>query len=148
MHVDAAGSLISKLKTLREKMKTWKKSLQPAFRNILERKISLIHMVTITAKQIGKVTWCILRDEDSRFYHSRVSARLKCNKIKVVEQDGMRYFSHKEKEHILTDYYCGILGKTAITQYLIDLKEVHPNHSDLSTLTLPFSEEKSLVLLS
>jgi hypothetical protein len=172
VHDDAIGSFVSKLKILREKAKTWKKTLQPdrahldnakqtlelmdwleekhslssieaAFRNVLKRKISsLIHMVTITARQIGKVTWCILGDEDSRFYHYRASTRLKCNKIRVVEHDEMCFFTHKEKECILTDYYRDILGKTVITQDLINLKEVYPNQSALSTLTLPFTEEE------
>jgi hypothetical protein len=100
VHLDAAGSLVGKLKILWEKARTWKKSLLPdrahlniakqtlnlldwieekhplaplelVFRSILKRKISsLIHSVAVTARQIGKVTWCVLGNEDSRFYHS------------------------------------------------------------------------------
>jgi hypothetical protein len=62
-------------------------------------------MIAITARQIGKVTWCLLGDEDSRFYHSHAPARLKSNKIKMVEQQGTCFFSNKEKERIFTDYY-------------------------------------------
>jgi hypothetical protein len=40
--------------------------LESTFRRILKNKISsLIHLVAIAARQIGKVTWCVLRDEDS-----------------------------------------------------------------------------------
>jgi hypothetical protein len=123
--------------------------LELAFRNILKRKISsLIHLVTITARQLGKVTWCVLGDEDSRFYHSRVSPRLKANKIKVVEQYGLHFFTHKEKERIFTDFFQNILGKKVSTQDLIDLEEVYPNKVDLSFLSQPFSEEEILKALS
>jgi hypothetical protein len=72
--------------------------VESVFRDILKRKISsLIHLVAVTARQIGKVTWCVLGVEDTRVYHSRASVRLKANKIKVVEQEGSRFFIHKEK---------------------------------------------------
>jgi hypothetical protein len=106
---DSIGTLVGRVKNLLQKEKTWKKSLQPdrsllnnakrvldlmdwveqrrslshlenIFRNMIKRKIaSLIHIIAITARQIGKVTWCVLRDEDSHFYHSRASARLRSN---------------------------------------------------------------------
>jgi hypothetical protein len=156
VHVDVAGSLVSKLKTLREKAKKWKKTLQPdraylnvtnqtlalidwieesrllspldlTFKTILKRKISsLIHLVAVTPRQIGKVTWCILGDEDTIFFHSRASARLKSNKIKVIDHDGIQSFTHKEKERILMDYYRDIIGNSAVAQQLIDLQEVYP----------------------
>jgi hypothetical protein len=78
------------------------------------------------ARQIGKVTWCVLGDDDTRFFHSHTSARLKSNKIKVIDHDGIRSFSHKEKECILVDYYRDILGNSVVTQQLIDLQEVYP----------------------
>jgi hypothetical protein len=95
VHSDVAGSLGSKLKTLRKKVEIWKKSLQPdrahlnaanqtlelidwieelcqlstlelTFRSILKKKISsLIQLVAIIARQIGKVTWCVLGDENT-----------------------------------------------------------------------------------
>jgi hypothetical protein len=45
----------------------------------------------------------------------------------MVEQDGMRFFTHKEKERIFTDLYRNILGKKTITQDLIDLEEMYPS---------------------
>jgi hypothetical protein len=101
-------------------------------------------LVAITTRQIGKITWCLLGDEDSKFNQSQALARLKANKIKVVEQDGMHFFMHKERERIFTDYYQNILGKKAITHYLIDLEEVYPNKVNLSFLTQPFSKEEIL----
>jgi hypothetical protein len=62
----------------------------------------------------------------------------------------LRFFTHKEKERILTDFYRIILGTKASTQDLIDLKEVYPNRVDLSSLAQPFSEEeihKALILI-
>jgi hypothetical protein len=164
------GTLGAKLKILRQKAKCWKKSLQPdrshlnnskkaldlmdwieeprslshietIFRNIVKRKISsLIHLVAVAARQIGKVNWCVLGDEDTGFYHSRASARLRSNKIKTVESGGTRYFIHKEKERIFTNFYRNILGKNLPSQNLIDLEEVYPNSVDLTPLTSPFSE--------
>jgi hypothetical protein len=59
----------------------------------------------VSARQIGKITRCRLGDEDSGFYHAQASARLRTNKIKIVESKGIQYFTHKEKERIFTKYY-------------------------------------------
>jgi hypothetical protein len=40
--------------------------------------------MAIAARQIGKVTWCVLGDEDSRFYHARASTRLFLDNEKKV----------------------------------------------------------------
>jgi hypothetical protein len=43
--------------------------IETVFRNLLKRKIAdLIHLAAIAARQIGKVTWCVLGDEDSSFF--------------------------------------------------------------------------------
>jgi hypothetical protein len=95
------GNLVAKLKFLRQKANIWKKTLKPdrahlntakitldlidwieekwpltflegLFRKILKKKISsLIHLVANAARQVGKLTWCALGDEDTRFYHSQ-----------------------------------------------------------------------------
>jgi hypothetical protein len=65
----------------------------------------------------------------------------------MVDHDGMFFFSHKEKEHILSDYYRDILGNSVATQEFIDLEEVYPTQIDLSTLTQPFSEDEILNVL-
>jgi hypothetical protein len=115
--------------------------IETIFRNIVKRKVSdLIHVVAIVARQIGKVNWCVLGDDDSRFYHARASTRLRSNLIKSIESNGTRYFTHKEKERILTNYYWEILGKDFPSQDSIDLDEVYPNSVDLSTRISPFSE--------
>jgi hypothetical protein len=114
-------TLVARLKTLCQKASVWKKSLQPnrshlknakkainlmdwieeqrrlsyietIFRNIVKRKISnLIHLVAIAARQIGKVNWCVLGDEDSSFYHARASTRLRSNLIKAVESENSHF---------------------------------------------------------
>jgi retron-type reverse transcriptase len=118
-------------------------SLEASFRNILKRKIAfLIHLIAIAARQIGKVTWCTLGDEDSRFYHARASARLRQNKIKVIESGGIHYFTHKEKERIFTDYYRAILGSEATIQPLIEFREVYTTQLNLSHLSHPFTEQE------
>jgi hypothetical protein len=115
---------------------------------ILKKRISsLIHLVAIAGRQVGKLTWCVLGDEDTRFYHSRASARLRTNKIKIVESEGIRFFTHNEKERILTNYYRDILGKSALSTSLIELNEVYPNQIDLSALSRPFGEEEILKVL-
>jgi exonuclease III len=129
---DAIGTLVARVKFLRQKANSWKKSLKPdrvhlnnakraldlmdwieelrtllnlesIFRNLLKKKIAyLINLIAIAARQIGKVTWCSLGDEDSHFHHSRASARLRSNQIKIVESGGSCFFTHKEKERVLT----------------------------------------------
>lgn len=166
------ASLVSILKDIRKKASIWKKSLKPerfhlscakrclivldwieeqrplsllesTFRNLLKSKIEeLIHSVVVSARRRGKVNWCILGDEDTSFYHARASTRLRCNQIKVVEQDGQRFFNHKEKKQILTIFYKNLLGSRTTTSNLIDLASLYPSPLDLSSLTLPFSEQE------
>jgi hypothetical protein len=118
-HTDAVATLVAKLKLLRQNAKYWKKTLKPdcahldiakktlelmdwieeerplthletIFRNIVKKRIVLlIHMIAISARQIGKVTWCTLGDEDTRFYHARASAQLRVKKIKLLEDGGV-----------------------------------------------------------
>jgi hypothetical protein len=77
--------------------------MENIFRNLFKRKVShLIHLVAIAARQIGKVTWCVMGDEDSSFYHSRASARLRANHIKIVESEETHFFTHREKERDLS----------------------------------------------
>jgi hypothetical protein len=131
---DAAGTLVARIKILCQKAKAWKKTLQPnrshlnnatksldlmdwiedqralshietIFRNLHKRKIAyLIHLVVVATRQIGKVSWCALGDEDSSFYHSRASTRLRSNIMKAVESGGTCFFTHKEKERVLINH--------------------------------------------
>jgi hypothetical protein len=46
--------------------------LENIFKNLIKRKIaSLIHIIVIAARQIEKVIWCVLGNEDSHFYTYR-----------------------------------------------------------------------------
>ena len=65
---------------------------------------------TVAARQRDKLNWCLLGNEDTRFYHKRASARLRANQIKVIHQDGMPHYSQESKHKILTDYYKNIMG--------------------------------------
>jgi hypothetical protein len=96
--------------------------------------------VSIAARQIGKIAWCVLGDEDSSFFHSRASSRLRSNLIKTLESGGTRFFIHKEKERVLTNYYRDILEKSFPPQDLLDLEGIYPNSLNLASLTSPFSE--------
>jgi hypothetical protein len=72
--------------------------IESIFRNLLKRKVSHhVQLVAIAARQMGKVTWCVLGDEDSSFYHSRALARLRTNHIKIVESKGTHFFTHRER---------------------------------------------------
>jgi hypothetical protein len=167
---NAAACLVSVLKNIRKQASQRKKHLKPdrlhlncakrcltvidwiedqrhlshlesTFRSLLKKKKEeLIHSVAVAARQRGKITWCVLGDEDTNFYHARASIRLRSNQIKVVEQDGQRFFYHKDKEQILTNSYKNLLGAPATTSISIDLHSLYPSTRDLSSLTLPFSE--------
>jgi hypothetical protein len=98
-------------------------TLELTFTSILKRKIAhLIHVMTIAARQIGKVIWCVLGDEDTRFYHARASARLRANSIKSIEVDVTCFFTHKEKERVFNDFFRNIMGSSASTQSLIEFE--------------------------
>jgi hypothetical protein len=138
-HLNNAKKALDLMDWIEEQMSL--SHLEAIFRNLVKREIScLIYLVAITARQIGKVNWCILGDEDSNFYHSRASTRLRSNLIKSVESDGTRFFTHKEKERIFTNFYWDILGKNFTSQDLIDVDEVYPNPIDTSPLASPFSK--------
>jgi hypothetical protein len=118
-------------------------ALELTFTSILKRKIAhLIHITAIAARQIGKVTWCVLGDEDTRFYHAWASARLRVNSIKSIEVNGTRFFTHKKKERVFTDFYHNIMGSLAPTQSLIELGDLYPNPTNLTSLCSPFSEQE------
>jgi hypothetical protein len=107
------------------------------------KKISqIIHLTAIAARQIGKVTWCTPGDEDTRFYHSRASAKFRSNLIKSAEEDGIRFFTHKENERVFTKFYHNLLGKPSVSQHLIDLDGMYEVTPALSSLSLPFSEQE------
>jgi hypothetical protein len=59
----------------------------------------------------------------------------------VVEQDGQRFFNHKDKEQNLSNFYKKLLGTPATTSIAIDLHSLYPSPRDLSSLTIPFSKE-------
>jgi hypothetical protein len=68
--------------------------LELFFREMVKQKIErLIHSIAVAARQRWKVNWCFLGDEDTKFYHARASARLRSNQIKVIQQDGVPYYT-------------------------------------------------------
>lgn len=98
---NAAETVVKKLKGLRQEIKVWKKQLKPqkiqldcakstlelldwleeqrqltlleaTFRGLVKKRINtLIHSIAIAARQRGKITWYVLGDEDTDFYHAR-----------------------------------------------------------------------------
>jgi hypothetical protein len=102
----------------------------------------LIHSIAVAARQRGKVNWCFLGDEDTKFYHARALARLRSNQIKVIQQDGMPYYTQEAKEKIMTDYYKGIMGAEAISTSMFDLQQLYPIMVNLEQLTQPFTEKE------
>lgn len=164
--------MVKKLKELRKGLKDWQKTLKPdhyqlnyakrtldlldwieekrclshlesVFRRVVKRKIeNLTHIIAVNARQIGKVTWCVLGDEDTGFYHARASARNRKNQIGRIEENNNTYFTHNEKHGILTACYKGILGVSSRTQRLIELEELYPNPLHLSSLSRPFTHEE------
>lgn len=118
---DMAATLNGKLKYLRNRIKTWKKTCKPVkvyldcckftlnfldwlkenrplstleffFRGMVKEKLQFyVHSYAVAARQRGKINWCVLGDEDTRFYHSRASDRLRSNQIKVIHANDIYY---------------------------------------------------------
>jgi hypothetical protein len=61
-----------------------------------------------------------------------------------MQEDGIIFFNHKEKERIFSNFYRNILGKTAETQPLIKLEELYSTSPNRSSLSRPFSEKEIL----
>lgn len=116
---DAAAILCYKFKRLRRYISNWKKTLKPdkdflasykftlAFmdwieegrplseleillRDMVKRKTeAIIHSIALAARQRGKNDWCVLGDEDTRFYHPDHPLTYEKNNIKNIEIDGV-----------------------------------------------------------
>lgn len=127
--INAAATIVQKLKALRKEIKIWKKNLKPekvqlqcakktldlmdwmveqrtlselevTFRNLVKDRINtLVHSIATAARQRGKITWCVLGDEDTDFYHARASARMRKNQIRVIEEQGSRFYTHRERKN-------------------------------------------------
>jgi hypothetical protein len=93
--------------------------LEVFFRSMVRQKIEdLVHIIAVAARQRGKINWCVLGDEDTRFYHARASARCRNNQVKVIFHEGLPHFSQEAKLNIMTDFYRNIMG-TAIPSSLV-----------------------------
>jgi mannosylglycoprotein endo-beta-mannosidase len=120
-------------------------NLESFFRLMVKQKIeNLIHSIAVAARQRGKVSWCKLGDEDTRFYHARASARCRNNQIKLIVHDGLPHYSQEAKQKILTDYYKNIMGTTAPSSTIINIQQLYPNMLNLSCLSEPFGEHEIL----
>jgi hypothetical protein len=124
---DTAKGLGRNLKNLRRNIGSWRRTLNPDkkiletnkfvlafldwleegrslsklegfFRVMVKQKIEyLVHSIAVAARQRGKVNWCKLGDEDTRFFHARASARCRNNQIKVIVHDGLPHYSQEAK---------------------------------------------------
>jgi hypothetical protein len=50
----------------------------------------------------------------------------------MVEVEGTRLFTHKEKERVFTNFYWDLLGKSSASLPLIDFDELYPEKPNLS----------------
>ena len=60
---------------------------------VRQKIVDPIHCVAVAARQIGKVNWCVLGDEDMGLYHKSASARLCADQIKVIQHNGGPHYS-------------------------------------------------------
>lgn len=104
----------------------------------------LVHFIAVAARQRGKINWCVLGDEDTRFYHARASARCRNNQIKVIFHEGLPHFSQEAKLNIMTDFYRNIMGTAIPSSSVLDFQHLYPNRINLSSLSQPFSEHEIL----
>jgi exonuclease III len=171
---DTAKCIAHNLKQLRSKIGVWRKTLKSDrkfldankfvlafmdwleegrplsqleffFRNMVKNKIEgLIHCLDVAARQRGKVSWCVLGDEDTTFYHARASARCRNNQIKMILHEGLPHFSQEAKLKVMTDYYRNIMGSTTPSSSVLDFQLLYPNMVNLSSLSQPFSEQEIL----
>lgn len=169
---DMAAILNYKLKNLRKEIKIWKKNCRPInayidcckftlsfldwleegrplsfleffFRGMVKEKLQFfVHASALAAWQRGKIIWCVLGDEDTRFYHSRASARLRGNKIKVIHDDGACLFSHQAKQETLTKFYRDLMGVGGLSSYDIEIESLYENQVNLASLTQPFPQSE------
>ncbi|WVZ85337.1 hypothetical protein U9M48_032277 [Paspalum notatum var. saurae] len=59
-----------------------------------------------------------------------------------AQEDGRVITKHDEKERIVNEFYCNLLGENMDRDSTIDLNEVHVPSYDLTELEAPFSEEE------
>lgn len=98
----------------------------------------------------AKVRYALEGDENTRFFHTSATCRLRRNSITSLEMDGVTTTSHPGKALILKAYYSELLGAVSPTSWRFDLRSLYPAGPSLPmSLSAPFTrDEIKLAFLS
>jgi hypothetical protein len=98
----------------------------------------------------AKVRYALEGDENTKFFHTSATCRLRRNSITSLEMDGVTTTSHPGKALILKAYYSELLGAVSPTFWRFDLRSLYPAGPSLPmSLSAPFTrDEIKLAFLS
>lgn len=113
------------------------------FRNIIQTQLrKLIHCQQIYWKQRYTEKLVKWGDENTKFFHSRATARYRFNVIaQITANDGRIVTEHSKKAALFWQDYKNRMGVSVNPQMLFDLNQIMEQH-DLQELVVPFSTEE------
>ncbi|CAN6202115.1 unnamed protein product [Urochloa humidicola] len=101
-------------------------------------------------KQRGKCRALKEGDSNTKYFHARASQRLRRNKIRTIEVDGIQHTSHAGKTAALTKHYATLLGQTTNTDWSFDVDSLYAGcpKADAAALVAPFTATEALQAVS
>jgi hypothetical protein len=107
--------------------------------------LTLIQNQRIYWKQMGKIKWVKLGNENTKFFHTKATINYRHNFILVFENDEHAEVSdHDGKAVILWKAFKERMGKSDNTNMIFNIQELYPSqNSDIfDSLEVPFTEKE------
>jgi hypothetical protein len=86
------------------------------------------------------IKWCILGDENTKFFHTMATYRYRKNKIKVICHNQQEFFADSDKIAIATNYFANLFKEDRRWISNIDLGHLYSQGgTNLQDLGAPFT---------
>lgn len=72
----------------------------------------------------GKIRFCVLGDQNTKFFHACASVRRRGNQIACLVRDSVEHRAHNDKACILRDFYLNLLGTKTLVEDSLDLHQL------------------------
>lgn len=91
-------------------------TLEKELRSCLKARIlGLAAIERLKWRHRSQITWLMLGDANTKFFHSKASSRRKKNSIRTLTKDGNTFTLHEEKEQVLYHLFTMLLGTACPT---------------------------------
>jgi hypothetical protein len=89
------------------------------------------------------VRWFKLGGENTKFFHSKATERYIHNKIaEITHDDGNVLYDHQDEANAFWQSFRGRMGVCIPTAAPFDISAILHHTEDMSSLSVPFSEEE------